>query len=324
MTRAVTEVLIVSGATDWSAQQVATQLTRRGAEHRWLDPADFPGSVRMSARLDRGWRGLLNTPGGSLRWEEVSSVLYRRPRDFQMPAGMSEPERRFARAQARVGLGGVLASLPARWINHPGALADHEYKPLQLCLAESVGMTMPHTLISNDAAEVRSFAEEVGEIVVKPLAEPIVPEAGTETVVWTRRLTSADVDDLGGVELTAHLFQQWLGPKAFEVRITVVGRRMFCVAIHAHSDAALTDWRSDYDALTYKVIDCPAGLREAIWAYMAAARLTYAAFDFVVTQDAEDYYFLECNGAGQWGWLAEECELPIAEAIADELIGEPA
>ncbi|MGH3767591.1 MAG: hypothetical protein ACRDTX_20995 [Pseudonocardiaceae bacterium] len=29
---------------------------------------------------------------------------------------------------------------------------------------------------------------------------------------------------------------------------------------------------------------------------------------------------LECNPAGQWGWLAEETGLPIAEAIADELV----
>lgn len=28
---------------------------------------------------------------------------------------------------------------------------------------------------------------------------------------------------------------------------------------------------------------------------------------------------LECNASGQWGWLAEECDLPIASAVADEL-----
>ena len=30
---------------------------------------------------------------------------------------------------------------------------------------------------------------------------------------------------------------------------------------------------------------------------------------------------LECNPAGQWGWIAEQTGLPIAEAIADELVG---
>lgn len=37
-----------------------------------------------------------------------------------------------------------------------------------------------------------------------------------------------------------------------------MGRHVFPVAIHAHSAAAEVDWRSDYDAVTYEVIDCPA------------------------------------------------------------------
>jgi hypothetical protein len=28
---------------------------------------------------------------------------------------------------------------------------------------------------------------------------------------------------------------------------------------------------------------------------------------------------LEANANGMWGWLAEECNLPIGEAIAEEL-----
>lgn len=63
---------------------------------------------------------------------------------------------------------------------------------------------------------------------------------------------------------------------------------------------------------------CPLRARS----FLSAAGLTYGAFDFIVTADTEDYVFLECNAAGQWGWLAEECGLPIADAIADELIGD--
>ncbi len=47
---------------------------------------------------------------------------------------------------------------------------------------------------------------------------------------------------------------------------------------------------------------------------------TFGAFDFSVTPDGR-WWFLECNPAGQWGWLAEQTRLPIAEAIADELVG---
>jgi len=312
-------VLIVSARNDWSADQVAGHLAARGVSYGWLDPADFPRRLGLVAGFDRSWAVELTTAEGRIDLAGVASVFYRRPGDFDMPAGMSGPELRFARAQARVGLGGVLAALPARWVNHPSSLADAEYKPRQLALAAAAGLGTPRTLVTNDPAAVRAFAGQVGAVVVKPLAQPIVHEAGTYTPVWTRLLSRPDLDHLAGVEVTAHLFQEWID-KQYEVRLTAVGDRLFPVAIRAGSDAAKVDWRSDYDALTYEVVDCPEEIASAVRRYLAASGLRYAAFDFVVDPDGE-WIFLECNGAGQWGWLAEECRLPIAEAIADELIG---
>ncbi|HWR48699.1 MAG TPA: ATP-grasp ribosomal peptide maturase [Pseudonocardiaceae bacterium] len=314
-------MLIVSGRGDWSAKRVAKQLEAWGCAYSWLDPADFPRRVQVTARLGRGWRGEVQTPDGVFFWEDISAVFYRRPRDFDMPSAMSGPEQRFARAQARIGLGGVLASLPVKWINHPSALADCEYKPRQLNLAQTVGLRVPATIVTNAPDEVRRFAAEQGDIIVKSLAEPIIAEAGSQKSIWTRRVAAPELVDLTGLELTTHLFQEWI-PKAYEIRLTVVGKRDFAVAIHAHSAAARIDWRTDYDALTYEVMDCPAEVAERARVFLSAAGLTYGAFDFIVTADTEDYVFLECNAAGQWGWLAEECGLPIAEAIADELIGD--
>jgi ATP-grasp ribosomal peptide maturase len=295
--------------------------------------ADFPRRVQVTARLGhaslgRGWQGEVQTPDGTFCWEDISAVFYRRPRDFDMPSAMSGPEQRFARAQARIGLGGVLASLPVKWMNHPSTVADCEYKPRQLSLAQTVGLRVPATIVTNAPDEVRRFAAEQGDIIVKSLAEPIIAEAGSQKAIWTRRVTAPELADLTGLELTTHLFQERI-PKAYEIRLTVVGKRDFAVAIHAHSTAARIDWRTDYDALTYEVIDCPAGIANRVRDFLSAAGLTYGAFDFIVAADTDDpvflednAVFLECNAAGQWGWLAQECGLPIAEAIADELIGD--
>jgi hypothetical protein len=62
------------------------------------------------------------------------------------------------------------------------------------------------------------------------------------------RLTTADYEDLIGVETTAHLFQQWIEPR-YAVRLTVVGRRLFTAAIHPTSDTARVDRRADYEHL---------------------------------------------------------------------------
>jgi hypothetical protein len=175
--------------------------------------------MSLDAHLDTGhggWQGEITVDGQTVRLTEVTAVYYRKPRDFELAPGLSGPERRFSHAQARVGLGGVLASLPVRWLSHPSALADAEYKPRQLTLLRQAGLFTPPTLVTNDPAAVRAFAAAQGDLVVKPLAEPIVWEGGPDGA--------------------------WV--------------------------------------------------------------------------------VLEANGSGMWGWLAEECELPIAEAIAEELTAE--
>ena len=94
---------------------------------------------------------------------------------FDMPAAMSNPERRWANREARAGLGGVIVALP-RWLNHPNHIAYAEYKPVQLAWAVSCGLAVPQTIITNDPHEAREFLAEVGRIVYKPLAAGSITE----------------------------------------------------------------------------------------------------------------------------------------------------
>src|SRR5262245_11230460 len=222
---AVPVVLVLGEAGDWSAAEVGKHLDARGVRWMVVDTADFPQRMNLNARLDDGrpgWQGEITAEGHTLRLSEVTAVYYRKPRNFDLPEGLSGPERRFSHAQARVGLGGVLASLPVRWFSHPSSLADAEYKPRQLAVLRGAGLATPPTLLTNDPAAVCEFAAAHGDLVVKPLAEPIVWEGGGESVVFTRRVTAGDLDTLDGVDTTAHLFQVFQ-PKRYECRVIAVG-----------------------------------------------------------------------------------------------------
>ncbi|MFD8914083.1 RimK domain-containing protein [Streptomyces sp. NPDC059575] len=233
---------------------------------------------------------------------------------------MSGPEERFAAAQARAGLGGVLSALECRWVNHPTAMARAEYKPVQLAAARACGLAVPPTLLTNTPEAVRHFAAQMdGDIVCKPVASPVLIEDGQLKSVYTHRLTADDLADLDGVDTTAHLFQAWV-PKAHEVRLTVVGRRMFAAAIHAGSDAAHEDWRSDYGSLSYATTAVPDDVAAGMARLMRRLKLTYGAADFVVGPDGA-WTFLEVNPCGQWDWIQAETGLPIVQALADELRG---
>lgn len=311
-------VLIVTQPFDATADYVVAELHERGVPVFRCNPGDFPRRLTLAARLGDGWAGSLHLPGRKLSLADIGCGWYRRPSTFEFPEELSTEERRWCGAEARLGLGGVLAAVP-RWLNHPSDIARAEYKPLQLANARAVGLTVPDTVITNDADEARRFAEEHGQVVYKPLSAVGVSENDEYRLVYANRVTADDITDT--VTATAHLFQTWID-KAFEVRLTVVDDDFFAVRIDAESPAAAIDWRTDYDHLRYMLIETPEGIRLAVSRLLDSLRLRFTAMDFVVTPDG-DWVFLEANQNGQWGWLQDATGAPIAAAIAHALTKGP-
>jgi len=205
------------------------------------------------------------------------------------------------------------------WVNHPSREADAAYKPVQLATAARCHLTVPPTLITNRPDAVRRFAAaQNGHVVVKPLAYSSVFEDGSAKALYTHALTGDELADLAGVEATAHLFQRAISDKAFEARVTVVGRRVFAAAIHTDSDAGRADWRSDYGSLHLSVVAVPAQVVAGVLAFMDALGLNFGAFDFAIDTEGT-WWFFECNSAGQFGFVENATGLPITAAVADLL-----
>ncbi|MFG2681596.1 ATP-grasp ribosomal peptide maturase [Streptomyces sp. NPDC048392] len=316
-------ILVIAARDDWPTDRVVKALTDGGAEVFRMDTAEFPQELTLAGRIDarRGWSGGLTTAHRAVDLADVSAVYYRAPNAFDLPATMSGPERRFAAAQARAGLGGIISALDCRWVNHPAATSRAEYKPLQLSTARACGLTIPPTLITNRPDAALAFAGEMhGDIICKPVASPVLIEDDQLKTVYTRRLTPADMSDLRGIDTTAHLFQAWVD-KTHEVRLTAVGGQLLAAEVHASSDQAHTDWRADYASLTYRATEVPTDVAAGVRRYLDALGLRFAALDFVVSSDG-GWTFLEANPCGQWDWIQHATGLPIAEAIADELRGD--
>jgi len=315
-------VLILAPERDITADRMVTVLKKRAVPTARVDTAWFPQRASLAAEFHGGrWHGTLLAGGRTIALEGLRSVWYRSPSTFRFDDELSPTERRWAMTEAKLGLGGVLTSLPVRWINHPNRNADAAYKPRQLVTAARCGLDVPDTLITNQAGSVRRFAGD-GETVAKALGAPAIIEQGGRRTMFTHRINDADVADLRRVEHTAHQFQRWV-PKAFEARVIVVGDRMFAAAIHAGNAASYVDWRNDYAALRYEPIEPPAHVVAGVLAYCAELGLSYGAFDFVIRPD-EEWVFLECNAGGQYGWIEDAIDAPITETIADLLYEGPA
>ncbi len=313
-------VLILAREFDPTADAVVTALDERQVPVFRTDLAAFPNHLRLDARLRGGrWTGRLWNEHHSVALEAIRSIWSRNPSQYGVDEALPDQQQQFCYTEARLGLGGVLASLDVLWANHPNRCADAIFKPYQWKIATECGLSVADTAITNDAESARRFYDVApGETITKALGPSGITEHGQVKVAYTHRLSAEDLADPAGVAATATTLQRFV-PKAFEVRLTVIGQQMFPIAIHAHSEAARTDWRSDPDALRYELISVPGTVAQAVSAYMKLMNLAYAGFDFVVTPEREDWVLLEANTGPQMGWLEAATGAPMVAAMATML-----
>ncbi|TQF02501.1 ATP-grasp ribosomal peptide maturase [Kitasatospora acidiphila] len=305
-------VLVVTNLDDPTTDLVIDELHGRGVPVVRFDSGDFPATLSFAATITpHGIKGTLSTPTRTADLANVRSLYYRRPSGFTFPH-LDEQNARFAITQARYGLGGVVASLPGcLYVNHPHRIGDAEFKPSGLAVAAACGFQLPPTLITSDPGAARAFTKRHGPVIYKPLSTPLYRIDGVSCTVEVLDVAADEIDD--SVVGTAHLFQQRID-KAADVRVTVIGNRVF----HVRIDSDLLDWRTDYGRLRYSVVLPPVGLEKQSRAYLNRFGLVFGAFDFAIDRRGQ-WWFLECNPSGQWAWMEPETGLPMVAAMADLL-----
>ncbi|MCZ1009882.1 ATP-grasp ribosomal peptide maturase [Streptomyces lydicus] len=307
-------VAVVTNDDDPTADFVIAELHGRGVPVVRFDSGHFPATLSCSAHIGGStarWRGSLATPTRVAELDGVRALYYRRPSGFAFPH-LDDQDARFAAAQARYGLGGVLVSLPdCLYVNHPHRIGDAEYKPAGLAAAAEAGFVLPPTLITNRPDDARAFVKEHGPVIYKPLATPLYLVDGHAQTVLVDEVAEDEIDD--GIAGTMHLLQARVD-KVADVRVTVIGARVFAVRI----DSGLLDWRTDYTTHTYTPVEAPPGVERALFAYLRHFGLVFGAFDFTLSADGA-WTFIECNPSGQWAWMEPPTGLPMTAALADLL-----
>ncbi|MEU4978887.1 ATP-grasp ribosomal peptide maturase [Streptomyces sp. NPDC021969] len=307
-------VLVATDADDITADMVITELNRRGAPVVRFNPADIGTNLTLSARFGACpalLAGQVRTASRTVDLTDVRAVYWRRPTWPTFPRH-NDDDARFATAQARHGLGGALYSLEGPlWVNHPLRNAAADYKPVQLAAAGRLGLAVPPTLVTNDTDEARQFITSHGDVIHKTLRWAPYRRDGVPVTGWTEPVTAAEIDD--GVSVTPHLFQVCVD-KVADVRVLVVGPQVFAVRI----ESGLLDWRKDYSALSYTVVDLPGQVETALHALLGHFGLVSGSFDLAVDREGT-HWWLELNPNGQWAWLEEKTGLHMSAAFADLL-----
>lgn len=309
-------VLIVGEQQDPHVQRVSAALERREVDVVVADLSGFPRDGTLSVRYtccgDRERRLVL--PSGGVDLEQVSAVWWRRPQHPEIDEAITDPAyRNFALNEASEALSGLWHSLEAFWINDPAKDHVAHRKVYQLRVAQDVGLKIPDTLVTNDPTEALRFVDHHGysRVIYKAFS-------ATESH-WreTRLLRPEEVDKLADVSLAPVIFQEYV-EAVYDLRITVVGDRLFPAAIHSQDTSYPVDFRMDMANARVESAELPEDVEQGLLALMRSLGLVYGAIDMRLRPDGE-YVFLEINPAGQFLFIEEETGQPIAEAMAEAL-----
>lgn len=195
----------------------------------------------------------------------------------------------------------------------------------QIAKAIMVGFKVPYTCFTNRQEEVLAMAYNHQELVLKSISSDGIMEIDEETeyVFYTQKVSLQDIANAPkeAFTQTVSYVQEYI-PKAFELRVTVVAKKVFACKIesqHLADNEGKIDWRQGYEyGLKHEPFVLPDDISEKCIKFLDKMRLNFGAFDFIVTPSG-DFVFLECNPNGQWLWIEMETGLKISEAIADAL-----
>ncbi len=316
-------ILIVTHKHGFEADFVIDVLRARGAPVARFNQEDYPTKAR-SAGVWRGdtFDGILSLGRSKVRVADVEVAWLQQFRPPQPEEHLGEGARRIARAEAEAFLSGFWESVPWDWVNHPTRVAWGSNKVYQLRFAEHLGFTIPRTLITTDTTAALAFVEQSeGGAIIKDLATQALAIGQDTYISYTRRITREEISAHGIAGGIPVCLQENV-PKRVEIRATVVGEKIFPVAVDSQYEEATRDdyRRGDLEAGDrYTIAHLPPSVEHRCIRLVKELGLEYGAIDLIRTP-GDDYVFLEVNTTGAWVWAEKLTGLPITEALADLLV----
>lgn len=313
-------ILIITNDHDEHADAVMRELDKRDVPVFRFHPEEFPHACSVSLDIQDGRvRGVIRNADHVVAFDDICAAWYRRARNLfegHRLSLTSEKLDNYVRAQSTATLQALSETLQTLWVGHPRKLRRAEVKALQLVKASEAGLKTPHTVISNDQAQVTTFVESLGntECAIKPLVTLGVTDAQGYRLPLTTTLPPGH--SLDSVAAAPTIFQPYVA-KAFELRCVVIGEKIFCAKIHSQAnEATRTDWRAGEPQ--YEIFVLPGEVEASIHRLLDSFGLNFASLDMIVTPEGE-FVFLELNPNGQWLWLELELGLPLVATMADLL-----
>ncbi|EJD6657764.1 TPA: RimK-like protein [Enterobacter cloacae] len=306
-------VLILSSMYDFSTDLVVQRLENNGDNFIRLNKEQLSDYEIFLDPINT----ILRVKGECVDVEtsNVKSVWFRQPVFLRNTPGRSiDINEQLSLSQWNAFLRGLMVFDKAYWMNWPQATYAAESKPYQLMIAKKIGFSVPQTIISNSLGFEKLPSTK---FIIKSMDTVLLKENDDCYFTYTSKANPADFT-LDKTKQAPITFQEYIEDK-LDIRVTIVGSKVYAVAIKSNGNAISDDWRTlKKEDLEYVDIELPVRIKKLCIEYVKLLGLNYGAIDFIKTKD--EYIFIEINPTGEWGWLSNdkrEIDYDIAKKLSE-------
>lgn len=312
------DYLIVSSTIDFSTDMVCYRLLEDNEKFYRLNRDEF---LKHKIVVDLQNEVMIISIDGEeyeAQFEHLKGIFFRAPVFLRTQSKKElSVQEQLERNQWSSFLRNLIVFKNANWINNPVSTYRAENKIFQLCIAKEYGLEVPVTYISN----CTDFnLESDKKYIVKSLDTALFydMENNKEMFTYSNVVSGSELNEY---DLTsAPIFiQEFLNPK-IDCRVTYVQGKLFLVKILQNGKGLYGDWRMRKEELEYIPFQLPTYVENAIHKLMKKLELNFGGIDLAIVSG--EYYFIEVNPTGEWGWLEVKTGTNISKTIKRALAGD--
>jgi glutathione synthase/RimK-type ligase-like ATP-grasp enzyme len=184
-----------------------------------------------------------------------------------------------------------------------------------LRVAQQAGLAIPNTSVTNNS-NINLISDE--QYIVKSLDTALFYKDKQEMFTYSNMVCGKDINS-SNLQNAPVIIQNYL-PNKVDLRVSIVGGELFPIKILTKQNENIVgDWRkTKKDELSYIPVDLPQLIQDKILNVMKQLELNFGGLDLICSNG--EYYFIEVNPTGEWGWLVSNAKLPIDKKITDLLL----
>ncbi len=183
----------------------------------------------------------------------------------------------------------------------------------QLKVALDFGIQIPNTYVCGSKTKLDLFNNSKQKLITKAIQENIL--GSTKDAAYEIKVEAVENNKISEVFFPS-LFQESIDKK-MEIRTFYLDGTFYSLGM-IHNTNMYIDFRKHTNELRYFPFSLPKEIEDKLERFMRSFNLNTGSIDLMLSNN-NDYYYLEVNPTGQYGWVSDYGNYCIEKRIAEYL-----